>query len=142
MTPGPEIAPEDVALLDRLAARIVELRLETPAILALETARPLSLVAGQAMVFLEPIVQSLFRLPDYRRFAALVERRECLGVLVDRIEARAAGGHDASEANLAVLDRQLAERDPLAPWERRACVSVDTEQGVRYDEILRALARR
>lgn len=90
MTPGPEIAPEDVALLDRLAARIVELRLETPAILALETARPLSLVAGQAMVFLEPIVQSLFRLPDYRRFAALVERRECLGVLVDRIEARAA----------------------------------------------------
>ena len=90
MTPGPEIAPEDVALLDRLAARIGELRLETPALLALETARPLSLVDGQAMVFLEPIVQSLFRLPDYRRFAALVERRECLGVLVDRIEARAA----------------------------------------------------
>jgi len=87
--PGPEVAPDDVALLDRLAARIVELRLETPAILALETARPLSLVAGQAMVFFEPIVQSLFRLPDYRRFASLVERRECLGVLVDRIEARA-----------------------------------------------------
>jgi hypothetical protein len=89
MAPEPEVAPEDVALLDRLAARIVELRLETPAILALESARPLSLVAGQAMVFLEPIVQSLFRLPDYRRFASLVERRECLGVLVDRIEARA-----------------------------------------------------
>jgi hypothetical protein len=90
LAPDHEVAAEDVALLDRLAARIVELRLETPAILALESARPLSLVAGQAMVFLEPIVQALFRLPDYRRFAALVERRECLGVLVDRIEARAA----------------------------------------------------
>jgi hypothetical protein len=90
MTPGPEVAPEDVELLDRLAARLVELRLETPAVLALESARPLSLVAGQAMVFLEPIVQALFRLPDYRRFAGLVERRECLGILVDRIEARAA----------------------------------------------------
>lgn len=90
MTPGPEIAAEDAALLDRLAARLVELHMETPAILALETARPLSLVAGQAMLFLEPVVLSLFRLPDYRRVAALVERRECLAALVDRIEARAA----------------------------------------------------
>jgi len=90
MAPAPEVAPEDVALLDRLATRIAELRLETPAILALETARPLSLVAGQAMLFFEPIVQALFRLPDYRRFAALAERRECLAILVDRIEARAA----------------------------------------------------
>lgn len=90
MTPAPEVAAEDLALLDRLAARLVELRLETPAILTLESARPLSFVAGQAMIFLEPIVLSLFRLPEYRRFAALVERRECLGALVDRIEARAA----------------------------------------------------
>jgi aminoglycoside phosphotransferase family enzyme/predicted kinase len=59
-----------------------------------------------------------------------------------RIEARAALGRDASEANLAVLDRQLIERDALAPWERRACVSVDTERGVRYDRLARALERR
>lgn len=90
MTREPVLSAEDAALLDRLAARLVELRLETPAILAIESSRPLSLVAGQAMVFFEPIVQSLFRLPDYRRFASLVERRECLGALVDRIEARAA----------------------------------------------------
>jgi hypothetical protein len=89
-TPAPEIAEADRALIDRLAARLVELRLETPAILTLETARPLSLVAGQALVFLEPIVQSLFALPDYHRFARLIERRECLAELVDRIEARAA----------------------------------------------------
>lgn len=89
MPAATEIAAADAELLDRLAARIVELRLETPAILALETARPLSLLAGQAMIFLEPIVQSLFRLTDYRRFALLVERRECLALLVDRIEARA-----------------------------------------------------
>ena len=45
--PAPEIAAEDAAVLDRLAARVVELRMETPAILALETARPLSVIAGQ-----------------------------------------------------------------------------------------------
>jgi hypothetical protein len=83
------LEPGDAELLDRLAARIVELRLETPAILTLETARPASLLASQAMVFFEPFVQALFRLPDYRRFAALVERRVALEELTRRIEARA-----------------------------------------------------
>ena len=79
----------DAVLLDRLAARIVELRLETPAILTLETARPMSLLTSQAMVFFEPFVQALFRLPDYRRFAALVEYREALEALSRRIEFHA-----------------------------------------------------
>ena len=83
------LAPEDEALLDRLAARAVELRMEVPAILAIEGARPLSLVAGQTMVFFEPLVQSLFRLPDYRRYSALMERREALDHLLLRIEAHA-----------------------------------------------------
>ncbi|MCC6348120.1 MAG: hypothetical protein IT347_00820 [Candidatus Eisenbacteria bacterium] len=86
-----EVAAPDAALLDRLAVRIVELRLETPAMLTIETARPLSLVAGQAMLFFEPIVQALFRLPDYRRYSELVGRRECLAHLADRIEHHAAG---------------------------------------------------
>ena len=87
----------DRELLERLARRIAELRLETPAILALETARPVSLVAGQALVFFEPFVQALFRLGDYRRWAALVERREALAALVANIEA-------------AVDDREKAAR--------------------------------
>lgn len=81
-----EIAAEDQALLQRLAGRIAELRLETPAILTLETARPLSLVAGQAMLFLQPLAQMLFRFRDYERFAALVERREALEFLTQAIE--------------------------------------------------------
>lgn len=80
---------DDQALLDRLAVRAVELHLEVPAILALEGGRPLSLVAGQAMLFFEPLVQSLFRLSDYRRYAALIERREALDHLLSRIEAHA-----------------------------------------------------
>lgn len=81
------IAPEDRLLLERLAKRIAELRMETPAILAIEGGRPLSLVAGQAMVFFEPFVQALFRLSDVRRWAAIVERREGLDALVESIEA-------------------------------------------------------
>ena len=85
----PLISPEDARLLERLAERVVELHLEVPAILALESARPLSLVAGQAMLFFEPLVLSVFRLSDYRRYAALIERREALEALVALIEDRA-----------------------------------------------------
>ena len=79
----------DRALLERLARRVVELKLETPALLTLETARPLSVLAGQAMLFFEPFAQALFRLPDYRRLAALVERREALEALAAMIERAA-----------------------------------------------------
>jgi hypothetical protein len=85
---------EDRALLERLATRVVELRLETPAILALETALPVSLLASQALVFFEPLAQALFRLPDYRRFAALTERRDAIELL-ERLIEQAAAARDA-----------------------------------------------
>ena len=84
-----ELSPEDRALLEKLAQRVVEMRLETPAILTLEGARPLSLLAGQAMLFFEPFAQAMFRLTDYRRIAALVERRDALEALTRMIEERA-----------------------------------------------------
>lgn len=83
------LADEDLALLERLARRVAELRLEVPALLTLETARPLSLLAGQAMLFFEPFVQALFHLDEYRRLAALVERRDALEELARRIERAA-----------------------------------------------------
>jgi hypothetical protein len=84
-----ELPPEDVELLDRLAARVVELRMEVPAVLTLESGKPLSVLAGQAMIFFEPFVQSLFSFPDYRRYAGLIERREAIETLIVRIEERA-----------------------------------------------------
>ncbi len=80
----------DLELLERVAARVVELRLEVPAVLALESVRPLSFVAGQAMVFFQPLVQAFLRFGDYRHFAALIERRETLDALATLIERRAA----------------------------------------------------
>jgi len=94
-SPAEALAAEDRALLERLAARIVELRLEVPAILTLESGKPLSLLAGQTLAFFEPIVQSLFHLSDYRRFAALVERREALEAFIDLIETRADAAREA-----------------------------------------------
>jgi hypothetical protein len=86
---APELTAEDRALLDRLATRVVEMKLEVPAILALEGGRPLSLIAGQTLLFFEPLIQQLFRFDDTRRYAALVERRDALDHLLLAIEARA-----------------------------------------------------
>jgi hypothetical protein len=85
--PAP-LAAEDLALLERVAARVVELRLEVPAILTLESVRPLSFVAGQAMLFFQPLVQALLRFDEYRRFAALVGRGDALEALTALIERR------------------------------------------------------
>lgn len=86
MASEPQLSPEDLELLDRLAARVVELHMEVPAILTLESGKPLSVLAGQAMIFFEPFVQSMFSFPDYRRYAALIERREAIEALILRIE--------------------------------------------------------
>lgn len=99
-SPRDAITPEDHALLVRLAVRVAELRMETPAILTLETARPLSLIASQTMLFFEPFAQMLFRFDDYRRLALLIERREALDTLTGLIE------HAAEEREVQVRARR------------------------------------
>lgn len=89
MAPDPGLSAEDLALIERLALRVVELRLETPAILALESGRPLTLVASQALLFFEPLVQTLFGFGDSKRWSELVARREALDEIVRRIEHHA-----------------------------------------------------
>jgi hypothetical protein len=84
-SPAP-LSAEDRALLERLAARVVELRLEVPAILALETGKPLSLLASSAMIFFEPIAQALYPGAQYGRYAALAERRDAIEALIVAIE--------------------------------------------------------
>lgn len=100
------LSAEDGALLDRVAARVVELHMDVPAILALESAKPLTVVASQALIFFEPMVQSLFRFSDYRRFTALVERRDAMEALILRIET----GAEADRAKRAASRRATGGR--------------------------------
>ena len=59
-----------------------------PAILLLESVKPLSFLGSQALLFFEPMVRAFFSVPDYDRVAALLERRESLEALLVRIEAK------------------------------------------------------
>ena len=87
--PAPGIrTPEDDKLFDRIAEATVRYRMTVPAILFLESVKPLSFVGSQALYFFEPMVRAVFTVPDYERFAALMERRENLEALLVAIERK------------------------------------------------------
>jgi hypothetical protein len=118
VTTKPEdFTAEDEALLDRLAARVVELRMEVPAVLALESVRPLTFLTSQTMVFFEPIARALFRLPDYRHLTALVERRDAPEKLVAKIEKLA---DETRRARKASAQEERRAREAAAGERRRA----------------------
>ncbi len=79
-------APAEDPLLDRLAGKIVERGLSAPAIIFLESTKPLSTIGCQALNFLEPLVQSLFSIRQYDEFIRLMENRSNIEDLIRKIE--------------------------------------------------------
>jgi hypothetical protein len=111
----PALSPEDEALLERLATRVVELRMEVPAILALETAKPVNVIASQALIFFEPLIQSVFGFAGYRRFTTLIERRDVMESLLTRIEQ----GSEQARARRAEAKRAARAARSSAHTDRR-----------------------
>lgn len=73
-------------IMQRLAAKVVEWKMTVPAILFLESVKPLNYIGAQAMVFFEPIVQTIFNLKDYDTFRIMMEKRENVEKLLLKIE--------------------------------------------------------
>jgi hypothetical protein len=71
-----------------MADRIVQLRMTTPAILFLESVRPLNYVGSQVMVFFAPLVRGFFGLPEWDEIRLVLEHRESIGCFLDLIEER------------------------------------------------------
>jgi aminoglycoside phosphotransferase family enzyme/predicted kinase len=63
-------------------------------------------------------------------------------MLRERIAARARAGSDPSEANLAVLEMQEIDLEPIAPDEELPVVEADTTRPDVVDEVTAALAAR
>ena len=75
----------DLALIDRLAAFVVRRRMATPALMLLESGRPMNFLGSQFLVFLAPFVTMVFSLEEYRRFTDLLERRGSIDTIIERI---------------------------------------------------------
>jgi len=83
---GP-LTEADRALLAQLALAIARRRMAGPAILFLESLRPLGYLGSQAMLFLRPFLTPLLNTERYDRLAEILERREGIEELVKAIES-------------------------------------------------------
>jgi len=84
--PEGELSPEDHELLDRVARKVVERRMTAPVILALQSVLPLGYLGSQVMVALKPFAELVIPVEQYDQFTRILERREGLKLLIERIE--------------------------------------------------------
>ncbi len=83
-----EVKKDDYSdLIQKIARKVVDWRLTAPAIVILESSKPISFVASQVLVFFDPIVKSFFNIRDYERFYMMIEDRKNLERLILAIEA-------------------------------------------------------
>jgi len=132
-SPEGELPPADLEILSRIAGWVVERRMSVPAILFLESHRPLSFVGSQVMIMASPLVATLepfvrgmigksFTYADYRRFAELMENRENLEVLIVEVERANQLKKDAERAEKEkrkALRRELREKKKALRRARR-----------------------
>ena len=92
------LTPREHALLDRIASFIVRRRMQVPALLMLESVIPLNYVASQAMAFLEPVIRALMNASEYTEVRSILERRQSIEALVQKIEQLEAVDADRPDA--------------------------------------------
>lgn len=107
--PGPaEPTPEQAAAVDAVCRFIVRRRMTTPALLALETCRPLNYVTSQAMHFLRPAVSAVLDPARFVHFAEFLEQRGSVDHLCLRLEAL----RDAPPASTPKPDASASPKSP------------------------------
>ncbi len=77
---------EAVQTADALARRVVRLGLSVPAILALEMHRPLSRLAGQALVAATPVLGPVLGATGMQKLSRLLYHPGGIDLMIERIE--------------------------------------------------------
>ena len=84
-----EFTDADQELIESLARFVVHRGMVAPALLVLESGRPLNFVGSQLLAFLAPFVTLIFKEPEYDRFVAILEKRRSIDLIIEAIERRA-----------------------------------------------------
>ncbi len=82
-------------LIDRFARRVVQMGMTAPAILFLETYKPLSFIGAQLLWVAGPFLNLLIDPKDLREFTMLVEEDAGTEALIERLESFQ---HDSSSS--------------------------------------------
>ena len=73
-------------IIEKLAKRIVDLGLQTPAIIFLELHKPISTIFYQSSIFFQPIAAPLFGMERYSNIQSIISNRENIDKLIALIE--------------------------------------------------------
>ncbi|MFQ6002264.1 MAG: hypothetical protein ACE5KJ_00815 [Candidatus Zixiibacteriota bacterium] len=83
---GEELTPQQDEILTKIAQKVVHWKMSVPAILFLESVKPLNYIGSQMMAFFEPFVQTVFSWKDYDEFRRMMEERGTVEKLLQKIE--------------------------------------------------------
>ncbi len=86
-------------LMKKIAQKIVDLRMTPVAVVMLESSKPLSFLANQFMVFMQPFYRAFFTFREYEEFAAMLEDRNNIEVLIRVIERLEEEKHEQKRAD-------------------------------------------
>jgi len=75
-----------VELIEKISNFIAKRRMAAPAIITIESLRPLARIGSQLMHFLAPFAEIIFNAKEYQEFAVLLENEEYVRLLIKRID--------------------------------------------------------
>jgi hypothetical protein len=130
LTTQAPLTEREAAIIEKIAAKVVSLKMTVPAILFLESVKPLNYIGAQALIFFEPFVQTLFNFSEYDTFREMMERRENVERLLLKIEELDAKA--LAEEKAARKTRRDAARQRRRKWfgRRRGSAGTTTTDGV------------
>lgn len=85
---GSPLAPEETALLEKIATLVVKRGMAVPAVLFLESVGPLNFLGSQVVHGLRPFLELVCSPADMERLATVLERRESVSHLIALIQAQ------------------------------------------------------
>ena len=115
ITPSEVFTKDQNILLKKVSKKIVDMQLAVPAIMFLESVKPLNYVGSQIMAFLQPFATTLFTLNEYDEFRIILEDRRSIEALICYIEE----GEDERRIELNERKRKQKEQKKLKKQEKK-----------------------
>ncbi len=92
------VKDSDFAFIQRVAKRIHDSGLVTPAVFFLEMSKPLALIGSHAMVFFGPIITAFINAEGYYKAAEIFEEPENVEKLISEIERLATNSNNEKDS--------------------------------------------
>jgi hypothetical protein len=107
-------------LIGKIADAVVVRQLTVPAIVFLESVKPLAFLGNQLMIFLNPMVSLIVASEDYYRFVRMIENRDNVEKLIETIEDTNARRQQAQRERREQRRRERGRRGFLGIFRRRS----------------------